>query len=69
MRCLAQVGVEGAEGVRDRNECLKHLTRVWNSFSSRVTHRIFLTKAWQDLFYVCESERVYNEFKNQINLK
>ena len=31
--------------------------RVWNSFSSRVRHRIFLTMAWQGLFYVFESER------------
>ena len=35
----------------------KHLTRVLNSFSSRVTHRIFFNKGMTGPFLLCESER------------
>ena len=49
----ARVGVEGA---RDRDEAANTLPDSEIAFLP-VLHIVFLTKAWQGLFYVCESKR------------
>ena len=57
VRCSAQVGVEGAAGARDIDECENTSPESEIAFLPVLHTVLFLTKAGKGFFYVWESER------------